>query len=358
MRIRILLAWTCLASQTFAAQAPEPSNTLAGARAAFASTDRDGDARLALGELRASLPALTEAEFAEGDADRDGTWSRDEHTVHYRTRLAREGKRPAADLETEVVRILALRRARTVDESRLRGGPAAGRLAKPPDPAHGATPELLDLDARIQRALSDLQDRAAGRGAVAEDFERVRGLWNERVTRVRALEDPSPAGADVAGRFARALDALQAKARAGSVARAEFAELEAAWAARPRRIVTAEKPAEARDTLPVEARFERALAELEARVFARAATRGDWAKVRDLVPERARRLVGGTAVTPPPADDPRVVRAATDLVQSLDRMEQRAVAGSIARSDFQALRAQLAPQARRDPAPSARDARR
>lgn len=358
MRIRILLAWTCLAPQTFAAQAPEPSNTLAGARALFASADHDGDARLALGEVRAGSPSLTEAQFAEGDADRDGFWSRDEHTVHYRTSLARQGQRPAADLEAEVVRILALRRARTVDEARPRGGPAAGRLARPADPAQGATPELLDLDARIRRALSDLEDRAAGRGAVAEDFERVRGLWNERLTRVRALEDPLPAGADVAGHFARALDSLQAKARAGSVARAEFAELEAAWAARPRRLATAETPPEARGSLPVEARFERALAELEARVFARAATRGDWAKVRDLVPERARRLVGGTSAALPPADDPRVARVATELSLSLDRMEQRAGAGSIARSDFQALRAQLAPETRPAPAPSARDGRR
>ncbi|MCY2960037.1 MAG: hypothetical protein NTY35_07710 [Planctomycetota bacterium] len=363
MRIPRLLAWLFLAPIALATPAGEPSNGLARARALFSAADRDGDARLALPELRDRLFAVTEREFRDEDADRNGSWSREEFTVYYRNLLVRTGERPAADLEAEVVRLLALRRARTVDESRPRPGPAASRLAWPVDPTSGVPPEIVELDVRLERALADLEDHAAGKGAVREDFERVRGLWNERVTRIRALGEPSPGPADVPARFLQALDVLAGKARAGSVPRAEFAQLRAAWEARPLRPVTGPKPPgdKPRDPLPaasIEARFDRALAELEAKTFARAAARADWAAVQELVPERARRLVQGPGSDLPAADDPRVVRTAGDLRTAIERMEQLAGAGSIARSDFAGLRGRLTTGARQELGPSERGARR
>ncbi len=367
MRIQSFLIWSSLAPIGFAVQVPAPTNGLARVRALYAAADLDGNSRLTLQELRDRQITVSEGEFRDEDADRDGAWSREEFTVHYRAILARSGERPAADLEAEVVRVLALRRARTVDETRGRQGPAAGRLARPIDPSLGATPEILALDVRLERALADLEDRAAGRGAVREDFDRVRGLWNERLTCVRSLGESSSGTADLGARFLRALDALEARARAGSVARAEFAELRSTWAARPRRTVTPEiptagrsgpaKPEDPAAGQGIEARFERALAELEVKVFARVATRVEWSGLHDLTLERARHLVQGASPEVPTAADPRVVRSAAELREALDRMEQRAGAGSIARSDFLELRLRLASTKSKEPGPSDRDAR-
>ncbi len=367
MRTPFLCACAALAPITGAAQEAAPADGLARARAVYASADRDGNARLTLQEVRDRQIAVTDREFREEDFDRDGAWSLEEFTVHYRTILLRSGGRPAADLEAEVVRVLALRRARTVDESRSRQGPAAGRLADRTDPAWGATPESLELDARIERALSDLQDRAAGRGAVRADFDRVRALWNERLTLVRGLGDASSATAELGARFLRALDGLEARARAGSVARGEFVGLRAAWDARSRRVVTPEEPkagapsarADDRAAGPtIETRFERGLAEVEAKVFARVATRADWAALRELVPDRARRLVQGAGSLLPSTDDVRVVRTVAELNEVLDRMELRASNGSIGRTDFQELRARLTPEKPRESGPSDREPRR
>lgn len=357
MRFAFHLAWACLAPLAAGAQAPALPNTLARARAIFASADRDGDARLSLAELRGRQLAITELEFRAEDADRDGAWSGDEFLVRFRALLSREGVRPAPDLEAEVVRVLALRRACTIEEVRPRGGPAAGRLGDAPEPAPGAALDLLELDARLQRAIGDLQARAAGRGAVRQDFERVRALWNERVTRVRMLGEP-PGSADLSERFVRALGVLEAKARAGSVPRSEFAELDAVWRGRPVQAGTAGKPGAAGREPSIEARFESALATVEAKVFARAAKPADWAALRDLAGERARRAVQGDRPNPPPAGDPRVASAAADLRAALARLEALASSGSIARADFQRIRADLALRARAETAPRADETRR
>jgi len=359
MRTPLLLAWLCVAPIAFAAQAPTPTNGLARARALFSSADLDGNSRLTPQELRDRQIAVTDREFRDEDMDRDGSWSRDEFTVHYRAMLARSGERAAADFEAELVRILALRRARTVDESRGRHGPAVGRLAVRVDPASGATPEILELDARLERAITDLEDRAAGRGAVRGDFDRVRGLWNDRLTRVRILGEPVSETADQGVRFLRALDGLEARARAGSVARNHFAELRSIWDARPRRVVTREvsaeeapRPVERADPASIEARFDRALADLEARVFARVATRDHWHGLHELLPERARRVVQGSSPAEPSSADSRVVRVTAELRQALDRMESLAGLGTLARSDFQDLRSRLTAEKAKGPGPS------
>jgi len=346
------LACAALAGSA-AAQAPNPTNGLTRARAVFTAADRDANGRLTLDELRANQMAVTEREFTGEDFDRDGAWSRDEFTVHFRTLLARSGERPSADLDAEVVRVLGLRRARTVDEARGRPGPGAGRTTNsavptgsPPQPAKGPQPPdstagAADLDARIEAALTDLETKALARQATRAEFARVRGLWNERTAGASRDVPPGSPQDAVAARFARALDALEARARAGVVTRTEFADLRSAWAARARRAVTSGKPA---DPAPdsIEARFERALAELEAKAFARSATRADWQRVKDLLVERARRAVQGGTATPPPADDPRVTSLATELRAALDALEQAAAEGRLTRAAFQELRTRTA----------------
>lgn len=358
MRIVDIIAG-CMLASVAAAQGPTAKNDATAARALFSSADRDGDGRLTPVELSERRIAVAESEFRDQDADKDGAWSRDEFTVHYRSIVIRSGERPAADLEAEVVRVLALRRAGTCGDKSARPGPAVARISVVADPASCATPEILELDARIERAIRDVEDRAAGRGAVRADFDRVRGPWNERVTIVRALGDASAAGADVSARFSRALDALEARARAGSIPRAQFAELRAAWSARPRRA----EPVKTFDAADPRAsvgdpRFERALTDLEARVHARIATPADWGALREATTDAARRAVQGADATPPRADDPRVVRSSSELLTVIDRLEKRASAGTITRVDFAELRALAAVPMRTAPAPGDRDTRR
>ncbi|MBL8863891.1 MAG: hypothetical protein JNK02_18020 [Planctomycetes bacterium] len=219
-----LVAWGVLTPLPAA-----PSQDLAAARAAFAAADRDADGRLTLAEALAHGQARSVPEFRTGDADGDGAWSRDEFVVQFRAKLVAAGVKPGQDLESEASRILGLRRVRAVEESRQAAGPAASRLWTRGEPL-----ALLDLDAQFERALRDLEDHAAGRGAVRADFERVRVLWNERTSRIRALAGPDVVLVDPTARILRELVHLEARARAGSVPRAAFAPLRAAWADRPR----------------------------------------------------------------------------------------------------------------------------
>jgi hypothetical protein len=354
-----------------AAQAQVPAkgqaNGLDRARAIFAAADRDANGRLTLDELRANRLAVTEREFTGEDHDGDKVWSRDEFTVHFRTLLARSGERPSADLDAEVVRVLGLRRVRTVDEARGKPGPGAGRStggstpapvrsvvpAGPrsrvePAPGRDSAPLVAgDKDAQIEQALAELESKSVAREATRADFARVRDLWTERSS---AVQREGPAGAPpdpVVARFARALDALEARARAGAVTRADFADLRAAWAARARRAVIDKKPAE-NAPASIEARFDQALAELEAKAFARGATRADWQRVKDLLVERARRAVQGPESTPPAADDPRVKVREAELAKALEALETANAEGRLTRAGFQEFRAlAAAPPARK-----------
>jgi len=353
MRIQLLLAWTSTLSLA-AGQAGEPGNGLARARADFAAADRDKDGRVTFTELRERRIVVSEAEFQTEDVDRSGTWSRDEFTVQFRSALVRTGRSPAADLEAEVARVLGLRRARTVDAARAGQGPAAGRLVVG---AHGATPDLLELDAKAERALADLEDRAAGRGAVRADFERVRSAWNERTSRARELDASGVVGTDPSPRFLGALDVLEARARAGSVPRAEFASLRAAWAERPRRARDPAPPSAARDASSIEARFELALTTLEAKALVGPTEAADWTRVGELVVDRVRRSVQGAEPALPAVDDPRVVRATAELRDVLARLERRGREDALTRADFDGVRALYPSVEKRvvPPGPSERD---
>jgi len=335
-------------------QAGELANGLTRARTDFATADRDKDGRVTFTELRERRIVVSEVLFRAEDADLSGAWSRDEFTVQFRAALVRAGHRPASDLEAEVARVLGLRRAKTVDAARSGHGPALARLGAG---AYGATPDLLELDAKAERALADLEDRASGRGAVRTDFERARGAWNERMTSARALDGATPAGSDPSPRFLGALEALEAQARAGSVPRGEFAALRAAWAERPRRALDPKPPSAAREATSIEARFELALAALEVKALARTTESADWTRVGDLVVERVRRFVQGAEPTAPPADDPRVARATAELRDRLASLERRAREGALTRVDFEGVRALYPSGEKRitPPAPSDRD---
>lgn len=353
MRARSLVALASAISLA-AGQSGDLANDLARARTDFATADRDGDGRVTFTELRERRIVVSEAEFRAEDADLSGAWSRDEFTVQFRSSLMRAGRRPASDLEADVARVLGLRRAKTVDAARSGHGPAAGRLVAG---AYGATPDILELDAKVERALADLEDRASGRGAVRPDFERVRRAWNERMSRSRALDGVATLGPDPSPRFLGALDALEVRARAGSVPRAEFATLRAAWGERPRRALDPEVPSKAREGISIEARFEHALATLEGKARARATGSVDWTRVADLVVERVRRSVQGAEPTLPPVDDPRVARATAELRDLLANLERRAQEGALTQTDFARVRA-LYPSGEKPlnpPGPSERD---
>lgn len=183
------IALFCLAPSAFFASADEPQlETSARAAAAWSHWDADRSGRISLAEAQAG--GIDVPLFERGDENADGSWSRCEFIVQYAERSQRAGIGIAADLEAEIARIQALRKARHLAGARIvcdGSGPAAVRLA------HARVTPL-------SAALADLQARAA-RGT----------MTRESVT------------------HARALLAAQADARAGQASQTQKSRELAAW---------------------------------------------------------------------------------------------------------------------------------
>lgn len=142
----------------------ESLGTCERASAAWTRWDADRSGRVSPAE---ALAGGVEARlFEQADADGDGTWSRCEFVLQYAQRCRSSGVRVAADLEAEIVRIQALRKARRILEGRRvagEDGPAAARLAQ-------ARATLAST------ALAELQAHAARGTVTRESVGRARSL--------------------------------------------------------------------------------------------------------------------------------------------------------------------------------------
>jgi hypothetical protein len=313
---------------------PVAAATLERARRTFQAADRNADGRIERAELELARVKVTAVEFAARDLDGNTYWSRDEFVLWYRGLLIANRQRPAADLETEATRILAIQRTRPVTP------------ANPVAPA--AAP--VDQEARLERALEDLERKALARGATREDFTAVRTMWEERLAATQPQTPPEEL-ALLKTKVARALADLETRAAEGKVTREEFTQLRQALLTRARAAApqetaqkeTGQQPAEeaAPATPALEARFAQALEDLETKALARQATREQFAAVREQLVARARRAAKEGA-----ANDTTIIEAQT---QALERLETRALAGQVTREDFVAFRGLLAGRTRAQP---------
>ena len=344
---------------------PIAAATLERARRTFQAADRNADGRIERAELELARVKVTAVEFAARDLDGNTYWSRDEFVLWYRGLLIANRQRPAADLETEATRILAIQRTRPVVP------------ANPVAPA--AAP--VDQEARLARALEDLERKALARGATREDFTAVRTMWEERLAATQPQTPPEELEL-LKTKVARALADLETRAAEGKVTREEFTQLRQALLTRARAAApkregaagqpettnpaapqeTAGKPAEeaAPASPALEARYAQALEDLETKALVRQATREQFAAVREQLVARARRAAKEGAT-----NDTTIIETQT---QALERLETRALAGQVTREDFVEFRGLLAGRARAktdapartradQPKPQARDAK-
>jgi hypothetical protein len=323
----LLLA--ALAAPAVALQEAKPvvAATLERAHRTFQAADRNADGRIERAELELARVKVTGEEFAVRDLDGNAYWSRDEFVLWYRGLLIANRHRPAADLEAEATRILVIQRTRPV-------APAAAPV---------------DQEARLGRALEDLERKALARGATREDFTAVRTMWEERLAATQPQTPPEELEV-LKTKVGRALADLEARAAEGKVTREEFTQLRQALLTRARAAATkpdapqptAEKPAQDAPATPaIEARFAQALEDLEAKALARQATREQFGAVRELLVTRARRAAQGEGAAT--GDAATALEAET---QALQRLEIRALAGQVTREDFVEFRGLLAGRTR------------
>ena len=298
------------------------SADLQRARRTFDAADKNRDGRIERAELELARVKVAADEFAARDLDGDKYWSREEFVLWYRGLLIASRQRPAADLEAEATRILAVQRARATTTTAIETGD----------------------DARLARAIEELERKALARGATREEFVQVRTMWEQRLA---ATEPNLPAGeaATLKQKVGRALADLENKAAAGGATREEFAQLRQALLTRARAAAT---PAAAPvvDDAGLEARFAQALDELETKALARGATREQFAAVREQLAARARRAAAAEGATGAELDT-RTAELARQLEAALNRLEERALAGEATRAEFLELRGLLVARARR-----------
>ncbi len=310
-------------------QADKPATTastatLDRARRIFQAADRNNDSRIELAELEAGRLRVPADEFRQRDLDANGAWNRDEFTLWYRGLLIKSGQKPGGDLEAEATRLLAQQRAKVA--------PVAA--AEPQDPA------VVELEARLQRALDHLEKQALARQATRDDFGAVRQAWEARLAAAQPAGDEG-AQATLRQKVGRALEDLERRARDGQATREEYAQLRQALLTRARAAGAPAAPVAEGET-SLEARFAQALDELELKALARQATREQFGAVREMLAARARRTAKAEGL-----EDGAATQLQQDYERALARLEERALAGQVTRAEFTELRATLVTRARR-----------
>lgn len=275
-----------------AAQRSQGTSPLRRARGTFAAADSNKDGVLDAREVsRASIPR---DEFKAFDQDGDRALSSDEFLLYYRQLLI-DARRPAgAELDREAARIQALRKAHEEKEARARraaakasgGGEGAGQ-GKPTD-GNSASSNLE----KLQRAKQALNERAVEGGMSREQLQAIEQGLEERARAASGsgstpVDSVAPAGPAPTRqeRLRAAHEAAEARRR-HAAQRAREARQGAAGGAVTRM----------EDLTPsTRAKVQRALAALEVRAQAGHMTRAQFeAKKRELL-ERARQVDAAAA---------------------------------------------------------------
>lgn len=180
--------WIALVVAVGTALGPQPELTLQGqaitlahARAAFAKADKNASGKIELAEARAA--GLTRYLTQGYDVNADRALDRSEFVIAHRMRAASAKRRVAPDLEAEVTRLLALRKARAAELRRrasAQSAVTAGSKGKAGGPA--------------KQRLSGKRQQRAVRSA-----KRVGGVQSaDKGERPRAKQD-APAGGSGGG---------------------------------------------------------------------------------------------------------------------------------------------------------------
>lgn len=339
MKIASTLAFALLpfVTGTAHAQRVEPVNSLGRARATYDASDTDRNGKVSLEEFARQKLVIPRADFSAMDHDKDGTWSKEEFLVYYRRLLINSGQRASDELESEVARIQALRRA----QERERARPVV-TAPQPQTPAESDAAEALRI------AIDELEKKAAQRKATREDFQRVKDGLVARARQMTAQDPTLPA--DLVSKFETAVAALESQARAGNYGRDEYASLRELLITRGRQaaqgtpppVVTppgANPPAPITPSAPLtvpelQARLDLALDDLVAKAQARSATRADFTLVKSAFAARARAAA--------PTGDAAAIAERGTLEQrffaALDKLENDAQAGRFSREEFEKVR--------------------
>ena len=347
------------------AQTPSPANTLAQALATLGAADVNKDGQLSPGEV-AGL-GLARGEFASADSDGDGLLSRDEFLVFYRQSLLAANKTAAPDLEAEVARIQALRKAKAAEDGRVRRGagddPAnrpvlsrsrivAGEQARLPV---NAEPASSSVEGRLLAALDALERRANVAGASKEDYQRVRDLLIERAREADMAAKGSDLDAGVQSdahrKLMQSLERIEKRASEGTWSKEEYQTLRDSVIRRARNIASGPGGAlsnppvmvtPSRESLSLEPALQASLDSLEKRAAAGQASAADYQAVRDQLAVRARAQAHGASV----GDQQAASDTYAKLVQSLGRLERFTAQGGYSKGEFDALRQSFVKRAR------------
>jgi hypothetical protein len=319
--------------------------TLAQALETFNAVDSNKDGKLSPEEV--AVFQLGRSDTRGVDVDRDESWSKDEFIVFYRQRLLAANVKPAADLEAEATRILAARKAKASERNTQPSLSEARRAAKQAQ-AQTQSPNALT------GAVDELQVKASTGQAKGADFDRVRELLlaDARAADSVAKGEDAALGekSELHRKLLQSLERLRNAAAAGTFSREEYQDFRQAIVKRARNAANGaaagqENPASP-DVQAIEQGLNEALDRLEQRATAGNATREDFERVRDQLVARARAAANG-------ANGPGAVEvelqspAQRKMMQSLERLQTAAAAGSFSREEYRAFRESIVQRFRR-----------
>ena len=310
--------------------------TLAQALETFNAVDSNKDGKLSPEEV--AVFQLGRSETRGVDVDRDEFWSKDEFIVFYRQRLLAADVKPAADLEAEATRILAARKAKASERNSQPSLSEARRTAKQAQAQDQSPSALTD-------AVDALQVKASAGQAKGPDFDRVRELLlaDARAADSAAKGEDAALGekSDLHSKLLQSLERLRNAAGAGTFSREEYQDFRQSIVKRARNAANGAAAGQGNPASPdvqaIEQGLNEALDRLEQRATAGNATREDFDRVRDQLVARARAAANG-------ANGPGAVEvelqgpAHRKMMQSLERLQAAAAAGSFSREEYRAFR--------------------
>ena len=377
------LTLTTLLALTISTSAnPEGEGSLKQARDLFERVDRDGDARISA--LEAGRNGIPSKEFVAYDVDRDRKLSESEFTLFYRQLIIKAGKNVDEDLDAEVARITAARRAKK-DQDAERTDQAREKALADAKRAEAVRQAQAAEDlARAEKVREEQQRLAQAREEAARAAEAKEAKEGPDGGAPIPVDPPATDGKTDAERA----EAARVEKAAADAARAEQARQDAARVEKARKDALLAEQA-SQDAARIEkARIEKAQvdaaraaaarqAELaQAAARAEEARKGGQPKTPRATPEQraagyVRRLVDGGRMTEDqakdfhavltaagPAADPLALRAA--LVAAKKRISSFVVSGSLTSDEGRELASALDARAKaalpvEDPGPGARE---
>jgi len=360
--LTILSLGLFLCSGALAQERQTQDTPLRRAERTFAAADRNRDGNLDAGEItRTGIPGSV---LRTWDHDRDKALSRDEFLLYYRQLMINAGQRPGTELDTEAKRIAALRKTRETQEEKRRArekeleelrGNRTGETSEEKYRRARAALEARQKEARKSKPAEKVPEvsgkgdvQAATRARVARAQASLRGAGDEKGTPATDSERRAAAALSLV----RALDALENRARTGQWTREQFERARFDLILRARAM---KRPGASADEANAAAlALARALDAMESRARSGGWNREQYETRRQELILRARATAdeappesGGKQ---PPASPEEPTELARALARALDALESRARTGNWSREQYEQERLDLILRARAIPA--------